>query len=231
MPVPFWLLLWAGVACCGSEGLAAPDQPDEFVARVVVTPAPVALVVGDTVTLVAALTGVNGAALTGRPVRWFSSDPTILSITTGGSATALQRRATTTATVEGRSGTAVETGAEVPVARVVMSTDSARLAVRTSLQLTAVTLSAAGDALAGRPVEWTSSDTAIAVVSPAGRVMAVGAGAASITASSESATGSTDITVDPSELEVRGLYVQFERRGWPSGYFSGDVIKQLHAVR
>ena len=119
------------------------------------------------------------------------------------------------------------TVAEVPVARVVMSTDSARLAVRTSLQLTAVTLSAAGDTLAGRSIEWTSSDTAIAVVSPAGKVMAVGAGAASIIASSESAKGSTDITVDPSELEVRGLYVQFERRGWPSGYWSGDVIKQF----
>ena len=150
LPAP-WLLLWAGVACCGSEGLAAPDQRDESVARVVVTPASVALTVGDTVTLVATFTGVNGTALTDRPVRWSSSDPTIVSITTGGSATALQQgRATTTPTVEGRSGTAVVTVAEVPVARVVMSTDSVRLAVRTSLQLTAVTLSAAGDSLTGR---------------------------------------------------------------------------------
>ena len=35
------------------------------------------------------------------------------------------------------------------------------------------------------------------------------------------------VTVTPSELEVRGLYVQFERRGWPSGYWSGDLIKNF----
>ena len=222
------LLLWTGFACGGSESPATPEQRDEGVARVVVTPASVELVVGDTVTLVASVTGTNGTSLTDRAVRWSSSDPTTVSISDGGAASALQPgQATITATAEGRSGTAVVTVAAVPVARIAVSTDSARLAVRTSLHLTAVTLSAAGDTLAGRSIEWTSSDTAVAVVTPAGTVITVGAGTATVMASSESREGSTVITVDPSELEVRGLYVQFERRGWPSGYWSGDVIKQF----
>ena len=116
---------------------------------------------------------------------------------------------------------------EEAVARVIVTPESASVEVRTSLQLTAALVSSTGDTLSGRPIVWASSDPRVAVVSPTGTVIAVGAGTASITASSESRQGSTAITVDPSELTIRGLYVQFERRGWPSGYWSGYLIKDF----
>ena len=116
---------------------------------------------------------------------------------------------------------------EEPVQRVVVTPESASLEVRTSLQLTAALLSSTGATLSGRSIEWITSDPGVAVISPTGTVIAVGAGAASITASSESTQGSTAIRVTPSELEIRGLYVQFERRGWPSGYWSGRVIQNF----
>ena len=108
-----------------------------------------------------------------------------------------------------------------------VSPESASLEVRTSLQLVAALLSSTGDPLSGRSIEWTTSDPGVAVVSPTGDVRAVGAGTATITATSEARQGSTAVTVTPSELEVRGLYVQFERRGWPSGYWSGDLIQKF----
>ena len=108
-----------------------------------------------------------------------------------------------------------------------VSPESASLEVRTSLQLVAALLSSTGDPLSGRSIEWSTSDPGVAVVSPTGEVRAVGAGTASITATSEARQGSTAVTVTPSELEVRGLYVQFERRGWPSGYWSGDLIQNF----
>ena len=117
---------------------------------------------------------------------------------------------------------------EEAVQRVSVTPESASLEVRTSVQLTAALLSSTGNTLSGRPIEWATSDPGVAVVSSTGTVVAVGAGTASITASSESRQGSTTITVTPSELEVRGLYVQFERRGWPSGYWSGDLIKNFN---
>ena len=109
----------------------------------------------------------------------------------------------------------------------VVTPESASLEVRTSLPLTAALLSSTGATLSGRSIEWVTSDPGVAVVSPTGTVIAVGAGTASNSANSESRQGSAAITVTPSELEIRGLYVQFERRGWPSGYWSGDVIQKF----
>ncbi len=128
---------------------------------------------------------------------------------------------------EGPAAPATPEPREAAVARVIITPESASLEVRTSLQLTAALLSSAGDTLWGRAIVWATDDPGVARVSPAGAVTAVGAGTASITATSESRQGSTALTVTPSELEVRGLYVQFERRGWPSGYWSGDVIQKF----
>ena len=128
---------------------------------------------------------------------------------------------------EGPAAPATPEPRETAVARVTVAPESASLEVRTSLQLTAALLSSAGDTLSGRAIVWATDDPEVAVVSPAGTVTAVGAGTASITATSESRQGSTAITVTRSDLEVRGLYVQFERRGWPSGYWSGDVIQRF----
>ena len=128
---------------------------------------------------------------------------------------------------EGPTAPATPEPIEATVARVTVSPESASLEVRTSLQLVAALLSSTGDPLSGRSIEWTTSDPGVAVVSPTGEVWAVGAGTTTITATSESRQGSTAVTVTPSELEVRGLYVQFERRGWPSGYWSGDLIQKF----
>ena len=64
-----------------------------------------------------------------------------------------------------------------------------------SSQLTAVVHDASGNVMTGQPVAWTSSTPSVATVSSTGRVTAVGAGSATITASSSGLSGTSTISV------------------------------------
>jgi hypothetical protein len=64
-----------------------------------------------------------------------------------------------------------------------------------TVQLSAVTKDAAGHGLTGRTVAWTTRNSAVATVSPSGRVTGVAGGTATITASSEGVAGAAAISV------------------------------------
>jgi outer membrane protein OmpA-like peptidoglycan-associated protein len=87
-------------------------------------------------------------------------------------------------------------GRRVPVAIVAVTPADATLeALGATRQLSASPLDSHRRALAGRPVMWTSSDTSVAGVSATGLVTAAGPGSATITATSETATGTARVTV------------------------------------
>jgi len=115
--------------------------------------------------------------------------------------------------------------AEEPVASVTVSPTTAAVVPGDSVQLTAVARSASGATLPGRAFTWSTNDTAVAKVSASGLVGGVALGSATITAATEQRSGTADIIVNLSSLPVRGLYAQFERRGWPSEYWPGQVIQ------
>jgi alpha-tubulin suppressor-like RCC1 family protein len=81
------------------------------------------------------------------------------------------------------------------VASVSVSPGELTLLAGASLQLAATTLDEAGNELLGRAVTWTTSDSAIATVSEDGLVEGVGAGAVTITATSEEQSGDATIVV------------------------------------
>lgn len=82
-----------------------------------------------------------------------------------------------------------------PVASVAVSPTSATIALGETQQLTATTRDAAGNALSGRTVTWTSSDQTLATVSASGVVSAVAPGGpVTITATSEGKTATAAIT-------------------------------------
>lgn len=112
-----------------------------------------------------------------------------------------------------------------PVASVAVAPAAATVAPGTSIQLTAVAKSAAGATVPGETFTWSTSDTAVATVSASGLVTGVALGSATITAAAEQRSGTADIVVNLSSLPIRGLYVQFERRGWASEYWPGQVIQ------
>jgi alpha-tubulin suppressor-like RCC1 family protein/uncharacterized protein YjdB len=97
----------------------------------------------------------------------------------------------------GRDSTVVGsfTTAMVPVASLTVVPDSAQLAVGDSVRLTAIARGADEEVLTGRPVTWSSSDTAVATVSGTGVVHARAVGGAFVRGRSSGFSDSTRIRV------------------------------------
>lgn len=84
---------------------------------------------------------------------------------------------------------------EVAAASVVITPDSAALAIGDSVQLTATVRNASGDALAGRAVAWSSPDPALVELSQSGWVRATGAGSARVVARSDDKSDTAVVTI------------------------------------
>src|SRR5207244_1707849 len=184
-----------GNSATGSDTATITVVP-AAVASVKVTPAVVSLLVGAAVQLTANTTDSAGNLLSGRSISWSSSVAAVASVNGSGLVTSVaQGSATITATSEGQNATAAITVMIVPVASVAVAPATASLQVGQTVQLTATPKDSAGSALTGRPVTWTTSNGSVATVNTSGRVTAVAAGTATITATSEGKDGSAAVTV------------------------------------
>src|SRR5205823_6552497 len=138
----------------------------------------------------------TGNPLSGRTITWTSSNGGAGSVNGSGLVTGISAgTATITATSGGKSGSAAVTVVVVPVATVRLSPATGRVAVGSTLQLSATAEDSAGNPLSGRTITWTSSNGGAASVNGSGLVTGVSAGAATITATSEGKSGTAAITV------------------------------------
>src|SRR6266567_2818267 len=190
----------------GSTSITATSEGQSTAVPVTVTTVPVAslqvspasanMFVGQTLSLTATPKDAAGNTLTGRPVTWASSSPSVATVSnTGQVAGVTQGSATITATSESKTATATINVAIVPVASVQVSPATASLTPGQTAQLTATPKDSAGSALTGRAVTWTSSAPTVASVSPSGLVTGGTIGTATITGMSEGWTGSATVTV------------------------------------
>jgi uncharacterized protein YjdB len=194
-----WSLLALVVltSVCGGDSMTGP-VPSTPTGSVSVSLGAASLTVGGTTQATATNRDAAGNVLTGRPVTWTSSNPAVATVSASGGVAAVGAgTATITATSEGQTGSAALTVTPVPTASVSVSLGAASLTVGGTTQATATNRDAAGNVLTGRLVTWTSSNPAVATVSASGGVAAVGAGTATITATSEGQTGSATLTVTP----------------------------------
>jgi len=169
----------------GRSGTAAITVAVVPVGSVTVSPATASIAVGQTAQLTASPKDGSGNPLSGRvsdvgEQRARCGERQRSGLVTGVAAGS----ATITATSEGQSGIAAVTVA-VPVASVTVSPAMASIIVGQTTQLTATPKDASGNPLSGRVVTWASSATAVATVNGSGLVTGVGAGSATITATSE----------------------------------------------
>jgi uncharacterized protein YjdB len=194
----------------GSATITATSEGKSGSTNVTVTAAPVnsvalaptnpSVVIGQTVTLTATLKDVNGNVLTGRPLSWNSLNTGIATVSQTGVVTAVAiGTATITATVEGKSGSAIITVIPVPVATVTVSPPTVSISTLQTTTLSATMKDANGNVLNGRVVSWTSSNPLVATVSQAGVVIGLAPGTTTITATSETKTGTStvDVTLAP----------------------------------
>ena len=183
--------------CEGRTASASVAVSPVPVASVTVSPATATVSTGATVQLTATMRDASGNVLSGRSVTWTTSSAANATVSSSGLVTGVAAgSATITATSEGRSATATITvPAPAPVATVAVSPATVSLTVNATSQLTATTRDAAGAVLNGRVVTWTTSNASVATVSTSGLVRAVAIGTATITATSETRTGTSAVTV------------------------------------
>ena len=180
------------------------------IASVVVIPASAGAAVGGTIQFVAVPLDSNGTALGGRVISWSSSNTSVASVDSNGFATALSAgTATIRATSEGVTGTATFTVSStvLPVASVTISPASASVVVGLTAQLSATLRDANGNALTGRTITWSSTNTAVATVSGTGLVTGVAAGSGSVIATSEGKADTAAVTVTSAALPVASVTI------------------------
>jgi triacylglycerol lipase len=202
---------------------------DLRVSKVEVDPPVVTLAVGGSRTLTVTIKDFAGRVLSGRSVAWTSSDESVARVdpATGLVTAIAPGTAAISAVSEGIAGTAQVTVSAIAVASVEISPTGGSLYAGRSLQLSATTKDSQGGILSGRRVDWSSSNSAIALVSLSGLVSAGAFGSATITATSEGVSSSVSISVlhDPiifvhgfqSSGAIWGTMIAwFVSDGWPS---------------
>jgi uncharacterized protein YjdB len=190
----------------GAASISATSESRTGSATVTVTLAPVATVVlsiaqptviaGTSTTTSVVVRDERGIALTGRVVTYSSSASAVAVVDAAGVITSVAAgSAVITATSEGKTGVAALTVLPPPVATVSVALAQTVVSPGTTTTATAVLRDIQGNALTGRAVLWTSSMPSVATVDAAGVVTAIALGATTISATSESRTGSASLTV------------------------------------
>lgn len=166
------------------------------VAAVNLEPKTATLSLGATLPLQAAAVDADGNILAGRQIFFASNDQAVATVDANGVVTARSLgNAQIAASSEGQSAIAAITVTQRPVATVTVLPGSAQTALGGSVQLSAATFDSDGNLLSGRPVLWSSSNTAVATVDAQGNVQGRGLGNATISATSEGKSGSSTVTV------------------------------------
>ncbi len=180
----------------GKSGFAQVTVTNTPVMSVVITPGNATILAGESVQFAAQPRDASGLPLSGRPVAWRSSAPTVATVNASGLVTALGAGAAIiTAESEGKSALASVNVSAVAVESVRLTPQTQVMVIGQSAQLQAQALDAAGNVLPGRVFTWTTNSPAVATVSTSGNVAGVTAGTATITATSEGKSAASTVTV------------------------------------
>ena len=169
---------------------------------VTVTPSEKTMQVGQTYTLTAKVSPSNA----NQEVTWSSSDTKVATVAADGKVTANKAGdAVITATSKENSeikATCAITVVNIPVESVSLNKSTLTLLEGISETLTATVKP---ENVADKTVTWTSSNESIAMVTSAGKVIAVKMGSATITASCGGKSASCKVTVTTSSVSVTGV--------------------------
>ena len=227
-PIAFGLVaVLCLVVSCGDEApavLAPPPPPGLVATTITLEPSSVTLdALGDTIRFAATVFDQNGAAMTGVPIAYTSTDGSVVRVDGFGLVTAAGNGSAVVTAASGAATGVATVTVEQTVAQVRVSPDSATLiAIGDTLQLTAEAVDSRGRAVPGTHVfEWSSTDSATAVDKD-GLVTAVRNGSAVVTATTGTVSGNATIHVEQSVAEVQVV------PGWVT-LFSIGTTAQLDA--
>src|SRR5713226_1740904 len=182
--------------------LRTTDASSGIVTRIALSPKNVTLFPNQTTDITAVGFTAAGDTAMGISVNWSVTGGTIIDTSTSNgrhygrykSGTQLGRYKVA-ATSSGISDTAAITVTQVPVAAVAVTPAAASATVGQAVQLAATPRDSTGAPLSGRTVTWASSNPGVATVNASGLVTGTAAGSATITATSETKSGTSAITI------------------------------------
>ncbi|MYE05723.1 MAG: hypothetical protein F4Y04_00605, partial [Chloroflexi bacterium] len=184
-------------ATAGWVTASATVRVAQRVASVVIVPGDTSRLntMGATVQLQAVARDANGHTVTVE-IGWTSSDPAVATVDAGGLVTAQADGRTEIRASSGGFSDALALDLALRQAAQIVLTPSSSLleAFEATAQLQAEVLDADGQKIAA-PLDWSSSDSAIAAVDASGRITARGNGTATITARNGEAAGTATVKV------------------------------------
>lgn len=222
--LPVFLLI-AGIVLFACELPSARDSGSDAVTLLVVSPQAITLRPNDTTELLAVGFTAAGDSAT-MDVSWSVTGGSILSTETHGQRhygkyKAGSQTGNFKAIARDSTGTLADTAivavTPVSVASVAVTPAVVSIAVGASQQLAAVTRDSAGGTLTGRVVSWSSNAPSVASVSSGGLVTGAAAGSATITATSEGASGTSRVTVTTVSVPVASVDVTPASANVPAG--------------
>jgi hypothetical protein len=195
-------MLATSVVACGGGGEATkpPVVPvTPVVTSVAVLPGFAQIETGATTTFSVEVRDQNNALMTGKTPAWSSSNPAIATVdASSGLTRGIAVGSTTiTATVEGKGSAATIAVIPPAVTNVSIAPPTGTVFPGQSVALVVALKDRNGNALTGRPIAWSSSNTRVATVDNAGTVATLTAGTSTITAVVEGVSGSVAFVVAP----------------------------------
>src|SRR5262245_8772388 len=158
--------------------------------------------IGDTIQLTATLKDDHGSLVSGTP-SWSVDDPTVASVDSAGTVVALKEGITTVVAAAGERVARARVAVRPVVAAVQIQFDSSfRVPEGEHRPASALTLDARGHALAGWPVQWSSSDSNIATIDSAGAITGVTPGRTMLEARVQGNTARIEVAVTPVAASV-----------------------------
>jgi len=195
-------VLWVGaVAAVSLASLACTAAEPVFqlpqAGSVSIVSPPSSVIAGTEVQLSAAVTAAqDGRLLPNEPRSWTTSNAAVATVDGTGRVRAVSvGAATISVSAMSRTASVDLTVVPVPVASVTVSPATFTVNTGQTQQMSAVPRDAAGNALTGRSVTWSSTNTSVATVSPGGLLTAVAAGSTTIRATVDGTVGTSAVTV------------------------------------
>ncbi len=180
------------------ESLGPSNGENRRVGDIIIQPGSVTLDLGDTTSLQAIVTDVEGNTIAEPNVAWSTSDERVAVVDRNGVVTGVASGwATIMATSEDESATAIVTvtaGTDL-TGSLIVEPASSQIVIGGSVALRAILIDDFGQRTQIENAAWASSDSSIAAVDASGNVIGVSAGSAEVTASfsGKSATATIDV--------------------------------------
>ena len=184
---------------CGST---QPDATPE-VADIVVSPSAPTLSLNAQLPLQALVRNAAGELVPDASVTWTVENAAVASVSPAGVVTAVGLGTTqVAASARGKSGIATVTVQRTPVASVAVVPSSVNAGIGGTTQLIAKAYDAGQNELTGRAMTWTTSNASVATVNANGLVTANAKGTATITATAEGKSGTSQFTISPGAVKT-----------------------------